>query len=159
MPRRPELSPDTLFNALKLFEVFDEDQTLKPRSNQIWQAASTSLLEKVSPSALNSYVRNNRWNLKVNLEKHFKVSVGDKMLTTSIGVAIDSDDSVDYRPCNFSTVEKTRCPPLYFDISLSDDEWRSICPLFKTYNQKRGKGRTYKVLQDGWTNVIYRAFF
>lgn len=46
-----------------------------------------------------------------------------------------------------------------FDITLSEDEWKTIQPREKTYFEKPGP-RTYRVLTPyHWTNCIHEHFF
>lgn len=139
---------------IKLLQIIT---TLKCRSDIVWKEASTKISDKLSPDTLNFYVRTNRWNLRTNLRKHFNIIVEEEEREV-MDISSESNISQEFQP--FSFVENNnKLPKFWFDLSLSKEQWKSISPISKIYKEKGTKGKTYKVLNIGWTDIISEACF
>lgn len=159
MPRKAFISPTIMLDVLQKFEIFDENLKLKCRSDQVWKDASTQISDKLLPNTLNSYVRNNRWNLLTDVKKHFNIPFQEENVIDSINTTSEGDVTEEFETHNVTKNITSKLPNIYFDLTLSDDQWKSIYPVSKVYKEKGRLGKTYKILNAGWTDVISEASF
>lgn len=158
MPRKALISFTIILEVLKKFEIFDENHKLKCRSDKVWKDACILMPDKLLPDTLNFYVRNNRWDLEINLKKHFNIPF-EKVVIDSINIINESYVSEEFQPFDIAENVNNKLPKLYFDLILSDEQWKSTYPISKLYKEKGNNGKTYKVLNTGWTDVISEACF
>lgn len=157
MPPKPFINPHEMLEVLKSFNIFDDKNDLKPRSDEVWEEAATSLLpKKISSNTLNFYVRNNRWNLLNHLKEHFEISIHEVSVNES---TLINDSSLDYVPYNYTENKDLKCPLLLFNLDLTENEWKCIYPESKLYKDKVRHAKPYKVLKSGWTDVIASKCF
>ena len=167
MPRKALIHSGVILDVLQKcekWEVFDEEYKLKCRTDKVGEEMSLKICDKLSPNTLNFYVRNNRWNLLRNLKKHFQIpmeeeEVEDEAMMDSIDVSIVSNTSQDFVPHNNANRIYNKLLPLYFDMTLSQEQWKSIAPVSKIYKEKGTREKCYKILSPGWTDIICKACF
>lgn len=146
-----------MLNALLSCDVFNEDCSLKPRSDKIWKNASDLLLpNKVSPDTLNFYVRNNRWNLQDDLKKAKNIVINAEITNSTLDL---SSSSAEYVPYEVVENKNPDSPLLFFNMDLTENEWRSIYPKLKIYRNKNNNRKSCKMLKSGWTDVVANAYF
>lgn len=75
MPRERTVDSKVIYETLKLFEIFDSNQKLKPRSDEVWKNACLKITPHMNHITLNAYVRENRYNLNVDLKQYFGIPV------------------------------------------------------------------------------------
>ena len=163
MPRKALIDSGVILDKLQQCEkcqVFDEDYKLKCRTDKVWEEVCIKICDKLSPNTLNFYVRNNRWNLLTDLKKHFQIPIEDEekdeAMMDSIDVSNVSNISQDFVPHNNAN---NTLPSVFFDITLSEEQWKSISPVSKIYKEKGTRGKCYKILSPGWTDIICKASF
>lgn len=159
MPRKTPVNPDLLLATLKTFEIFNADQTLKARSDPVWKDVCIKLENRITRNALNFAIRNNRWNLKTDLKVHFNLITEEVECIENVDISKESDKSIGFQPFNVFDNQNIRFPQLFFDLDLSEEEWRSIYPVSKIYREKGGITKTYTVLNKGWTDLIAKKCF
>lgn len=121
MPRKALISSTIILEVLKKFEIFDENHKLKCRSDKVWKDACALMPDKLLPDTLNFYVRNNRWDLEINLKKHFNIPF-EKIVIDSINITNESDVSEEFQPFDIAENVNNKLPKLYFDLILSDEQ-------------------------------------
>lgn len=90
------------------------------------------------------------------MRKHFNITVEEEEREV---MDISSENNISQEFQSFSFVENNKLPKFWFDLSLSEEQWKSISPISKIYKEKGTKGKTYKVLNVGWTDIISKACF
>lgn len=159
MPRIKKFEPEALLECLKNCAVFDENNKILSRSHKVWNEAASKLSITISADALNFYVRENRWNLRSKLAEYFAIEITkDDSPDLSLNTTTATNEDEEFAPVSYTNCF-SKSPPLIFDISLNEEEWNRIKPVQKNYGENRANGKTYNVLQSGWTDVISRACF
>lgn len=156
MPRQLNVNPQFLLEIFKRFQIFDDNQNLKPRSDILWKNISKELDSKITADAVNFYVRNNRWNLLVDLKNYFGLPVCDVIDIDACVLKEDIEES-EYVPCNVNKV--TEYPPIFFNLEIPEEEWIKIHPVSKFYKEKGNNEKRYRILQNGWTDIIAKLCF
>lgn len=72
----------------------------------------------------------------------------EEVVVDSINITNESV-SKEFQPFNIAENVNNKLPKLYFDLILSDEQWKSIHPISKLYKEKGKNGKTYKVLNTG----------
>lgn len=159
MPRKAFVKPEVMLDALKKCKPFHQNQQLKCRSDEVWEEACKMISDTLLPNTLNFYVRNNRWNLKEDLEEYFNIPKKEETAIDSINTSSESNSSQEYQSYNFSENVNTKLSRFWFDLQLFNEQWKSIYPVSKVYKEKGTNGKRYKVLKRGWTDIISKTCF
>ena len=158
MPQKPSVDRKILYNTLIQYQVFDEKGDLKSRSDKIWKDAAT--IAGLKADTLNFYVRENRWDLKIDLKKHFGIEVADESFTENdTSVLSNSSLNSESNNCETSICNK-KCPEIHFNVDLTEEQWKSIVTISKIYREKKQEWQICsRVLQPGWTDVVAMETF
>ena len=78
-------------------------------------------------------------------------------IATSDTMVVSTNTESEYLHYNAYRKNDSKSPSLFFDLVLSESEWKSILPESKLYRDKGMKNQTYKSLKVGWTDVIAKA--
>ena len=132
MPRKRAASVEEIFGSLQRENVFNENGSIKKKTDPVWKKASSLLKKVIDSTTLYFYVCQN-WNgLKDKLEEYWSQQV-----CTVIK--------------NIKTEEKkiiNNCQEFTFVIDFDEEEWDSIKPKLKEDDPKK------KVLQKGWCHAF-----
>lgn len=141
-----------LLEALKSCQIFDDNDSLKPRSDKVWETVADSLLpQEISSDTLNFYVRNNRWILIDYLRDHFNISIPKVSVNET---SITNNATLEYVPYNCITNNDLKDLLILFNLELTESKWKCIYPESKIYKDKGRHERVYKMLRSGWTDLI-----
>lgn len=167
MPRPSSINIKRIFEELKIHSIFDDNNELKQRSDSVWCEAAKHL--HMTTETLNSYVRQNRYNLLDDLKKHNNILIDENSTFFSTDSEIDSDSSLKLSTNSNSDEEydihEPKCnnsgklPKLLFDVKLTEEEWQTIHPISKVYKDNARSSKTYTKLKKGWTDLLSRVIF
>lgn len=104
---------------MRNFEIFDANQKLKPRSDKIWKNACLQISPSINPITLNAYVRKNRYNLNVDLKRHFGITLAENDSFNNSSLC----QEVEYEACN-STKEDSnvKCNEMYCHLNIPEED-------------------------------------
>lgn len=155
MPRTALINPKLLLDALKLHEIFDENNHLKPRSDIVWKNISSSFEKPISALTLNAYIRRNRWNLLNDIKLFNNIPIIEIFNDSTLNSSTDSECVQGYVPKN----QKTKYPSLFTNLILSEEDWEKISPVSRILYRTNKRGKNYSILKSGWTDLVAKEFF
>lgn len=159
MPALPQVPTEEIVSALCAVNIFRDDSgNIKHRSDDVWRAASQILNGKVIPATLNLYARLNRNNVLSQVKERSGIAEIPK---TSANSTLSSTKSADSFISEYMIVDQKqtdRIPNLFFNIDISDEDWKKISPITRKYKDKRGL-RSYDCLQEPWTDIIAKLCY
>lgn len=140
MPRTAAKSADEIFQSLKDLYVLDDTGQILNLSHSVWNDASEKLNNVMNKKYVYLYISQNRHGILDKLCEHYGVTCNKELSLTSDTSNIS----------NWSMNQSNdSCPPLRSTVHLSKETWMQIAPIDAVY-----KGRSYKMLNKGWTDVI-----
>ena len=110
MPRKAEILPDILEDHLRKWPIFDDNKELKSGKNQVWMDIKKSLGLKMAAKSIFLHVRNNRQNLRSNLENYHGIKIEPK---------VKKNLDPEYRPVKSNN--PYNCDLLQFDFVVASN--------------------------------------
>lgn len=159
MPALPKVTIEKIVSALCDVNIFRDDEgNIKNRSDDVWKAASQILNGKVSATTLSLYARLNRNNILYQVKERCGIA---EIPNTSANITLNTTTSADSCISEytiFDQKETDRIPNVFYNIDVSDDDWKKISPITRKYKDKGGL-RSYDCLQEPWTDIIAKLCY
>lgn len=120
---------------------FDDTGELKPLSQSVWNDAIVKMRNEMSAKHMYLYISRNDHKIQDMLRKWHGIERSLEILISEKNSSCDSNWSMN--------TSHESLPLLRVTITISGDDWNSIREHDVSY-----KGRNYKVLRQGWTDVL-----
>lgn len=163
MPRKSKINPEELLEAIKNYNVFDEDsKRLKGPSQECWSQIQKDLNHIIDVKYIYTIVLQNRYGIAD------KITNQNQNLSSTIFNNNDIDDSFNIEESSNESKSSVSTKEyisdlLNFNITLSSEEWTSIYDKNpKTWNRSDGKNIRrvyYTLVTNKWTPVINEHFY
>lgn len=146
--RKPAVDPQTMYTIVSQHNIFNDEGSLLPSNNCVWEKLSKELGGNVLPKSLYTHMLQDRNGLQTKLKSlFFGIDDGINENKKPNNINVDSDLSLTNNTILLKNDEE-------FKISIPYDTYRKIRPEQKVYKDG-GKYRNYSVIKPHeWTDVI-----
>ena len=150
--RPPIVQQSALLEAVveKKQEILDENNSVVPPTNPVWEIIAEKLLHKVQPSSIYSYVVNNRFGLKTALVG--QSNPPNIMNDLDISSVYESDESL-----------RQKQPGFAFILKLSKSEFEELISESQRQFRDRKGNQRFRVVNilkpQKWTEFISQKIY